>query len=242
MRPTVSSGRAGQTRLAHQGSEPPHTPCCSNDSSYFWQYLNLTSLLEIPQCKSFPLQYFLYFGSEPVCQGDQASMNKLPDLSIHFNNLLWNWISPHPVVSLPDSMETPKHMQLSWANLSLSECEWKWEKKLCFYCGEPKHVVPHCPAKHKTSMPSLMAKRTPEPSSVASVSVFKILFCQSFMFDVQIKLSESAYTCIISVLLNSGATGNFINHDTVWHLQNPRNHSSFPWISGPQMAVSLEMD
>lgn len=93
------------------------------------------------------------------------------------------------------------------------------------WCGCHGNFVSQCLIHQKGSTLTSSAERTTTPLHASLVSPSKLYSHQSFTCDVQI--SHSGSISVLSALIDSGATGNFINHDTVFRLElptEPRQH------------------
>lgn len=82
-----------------------------------------------------------------------------------------------------------------------------------FYCCIANHFLVQCPncLRKPASLPQ--AERTAVSSPKSSMSFFQLLSHQSFTLQVQI--GHPGSVSVLSALVDSRATGNFTDHDTV---------------------------
>lgn len=86
---------------------------------------------------------------EMACHDEKVSLDPVIDLAIHLENLLHKHPAPHLSHPLTEPFAQPEPMQLSCIRISADERERRRQQQLCFYCGQPGHVIHLCPVKPK---------------------------------------------------------------------------------------------
>lgn len=144
--------------------------------------------------------------TEMACQYDNISLDDLIDIAICLDSLLHQRLSScHKPCwwRLPPQLSLCNFPVLVWT----PERERKHHNQLCFYCGQPNHLICLCPVRRK--LPNTSARRSGvvEMPHTPAVSPFSGLYLA--VLQVQIWLSETKFT--LPALIDSGAAGNVID-------------------------------
>lgn len=170
----------------------------------------------------------------------KVSLDCLIDLAIRLDSLLWK----HPMLctqaTLPGLSTATEPMQLSCTQLSTSKRQRMHTDQFCFYCGQPDHIICLCPVRHRQPDMPLRGAGCwiPRPRVVSQNSL--VISC-CFTIQFLVRHSESVFS--LSMLIDCGAAGNFINWDTAGKLQLPVRQLQQPTrvnaIDGRQVGSGL---
>ncbi len=115
--------------------------------------------------------------------------------------------SPAPPVACPP---VPEPMQVDSYHLSHTERAWRLTSGLCLYCGASRHVIRTCPSYPPRPLVSTLQVE-PDISSLPLLTV---------------QLLTSRHSVLVSALLDSGFSGNFISHALLKHLTLPQRRQA----------------
>ncbi|KAJ8353482.1 hypothetical protein SKAU_G00210490 [Synaphobranchus kaupii] len=115
-------------------------------------------------------------------------------------------------------------MQIDRTHLTPAECQHRIKSQFCLYCGDPNHFIANCPVKSQCSpiARGLQVSVTPLQQSPNTRS----LVSASLLLDGHIQ--------VVSVLMDSGPDGNFMDTELVSQL----HLTSIP-IQNPLEALAI---
>ncbi|KAJ8375869.1 hypothetical protein SKAU_G00064490 [Synaphobranchus kaupii] len=123
-----------------------------------------------------------------------------------------------PPLEPPPLLNDPEPMQIDCTHLTPTERQCRIKSRSCLYCGDPNHFIANCPIKSQRSPIArrLQVSITPLQQSPNTHS----LLSASLLLDSRFQ--------VVSVLMESGADGNFMDaelvsqvHLTSVPIQNP---------------------
>lgn len=153
---------------------------------------------------------------ELVCHEEYCSLDSLIDLVIYLDTLLQKPPAVCQELMLPDPAPHATPMQLPHTQLSTSDWDRRWCEQLCIYCGGADHVICAC---HR--LPDMHSIAAGEVKTLCPHAVSPFTLNSSSCFTVHVQIRHAEFLFTLAALINSRATGNFIDKDTVTRLQLP---------------------
>lgn len=146
-----------------------------------------------------------------ACQDDQATLDPLIDMSICLDNLKKSRRVTKATISPVPEILASEPIQLSQVKLTFVECQRHQKEKLCFHCCSPEHQV----AQYSSHPSARVPQSTPEqaPFTSHSTMVSRACFLSHLNFVMPVQIVHSGNVSSILVLNDSGAPGNFTDHN-----------------------------
>ncbi len=143
--------------------------------------------------------------SELACRDEGNTLGQFIELTIHLDNLIRSrrTARPTPPRSPPRFQYTTEPMQLGFTPLTPQERERRMQNQLCLYCGQAGHMRNNCPVRPSSDQRSV-SDNTHASSSVSSITLPVEIITQT--------------QTVQTALLDSGASGNFIDSEFVGQL------------------------